>query len=74
MADANRATAVPIDVVTPGGSTATVKVNQRSNHAQWVLLGTFPLSAMNAEVIVRTDGTADGYVVGDAVRGVPVAP
>nr|WP_232293210.1 family 16 glycosylhydrolase [Stigmatella aurantiaca] len=74
VADANRATAVPIDVVTAGGSTVTVKVNQRNNHAQWVLLGTFPLSAVDAEVVVRTDGTADGYVVADAIRVMPVAP
>ena len=73
VSDANRATAVPIDVVTAGGSTATVRVNQQNNLAQWVLLGTFPLSATNAEVIIRTDGT-DGYVVADAIRVVPVTP
>ncbi|WP_224364744.1 golvesin C-terminal-like domain-containing protein [Hyalangium versicolor] len=72
--DANRATAVPIDVVTAGGSVVTVKVNQRTGSGQWNLLGTFPLSTTQAEVIVRTDGTTDGYVVADAVRLVPVTP
>jgi beta-glucanase (GH16 family) len=74
VADTHRATAVPIDVVTAGGSTTTVRVNQREASGQWVLLGTFPLSAVNAEVILRTDGTTDGYVVADAIRMVPVSP
>jgi len=62
------ASAVPVDVV-HNGVTNTVLVNQRTGFGQWRLLGQFPLNAgTNDYVRIRTDGTSDRYVLGDAVR------
>ncbi len=69
-AEINRATNVPVDIVTSNGTTATVLVNQQQNSNTWNLLGTYSLAAANAEVRIRTTGTT-GYVVADGVRVVP---
>ncbi|MET0263863.1 MAG: hypothetical protein ABW223_13245 [Rariglobus sp.] len=70
-AHANRATAVPIDVIKADGSTSTVSVNQTTNGGTWYLLGTYTLSKTNAAVVIRNQGTI-GYVVADAVRFEPL--
>jgi hypothetical protein len=70
-ADANRASAVPVDVAHAGGL-ATHAVDQRSRGGQWVPLGTYPFDAgTGGSVLIRTEGT-DGYVVADAARFVRV--
>lgn len=72
IADPNRATNVPIDVVSTGGLTSTVTVNQQLNGAAWNLLGLYDLATATAEVTVRNAGT-NGYVLADAVQFVPLA-
>src|SRR5690606_23913806 len=63
----NRATAVPVDIVSAIGTT-TVLVNQRERGGQWVSLGAYPFDAgASGSVRIRTDGTSE-YVVADAVR------
>lgn len=69
----NRATAVPVDIVSAAGTT-TVLVNQRINGSMWVALATNTFAAgSTGSVRIRTDGTTDGFVVADAVRFMPVA-
>lgn len=70
-AEVNRATNVPIDIVTSNGSVSTVTVNQQLNSNRWVLLGTYNLAPANAEVKFRTTGT-NGFVVADGLRVIPV--
>lgn len=55
------------------GSSAidVVTVNQRTDGGQWVKLGTYRLSSLTSRVEL-TDA-ANGYVVADAIRFVPVA-
>lgn len=72
IADPNRATNVPVDVVSTGGVTSTVTVNQQLNGSAWNLLGLYDLSAATAEVTIRNAGT-NGYVLADAVQFVPLA-
>lgn len=73
-AASNRASQVPMDVRGADGSLRTFSVDQRSLGGQWNLLGAHTLSASNAEVAVRTDGTSDGFVMADAVRLAPGNP
>jgi len=74
--DTNRATNVPVDVVTAAGTT-TYTVNQQANGGTWVQLNTggpVTLTAGTAcSVLVRTDAT-NGYVIADAVRFTPSTP
>jgi hypothetical protein len=71
-ADSNRATNVPIDVNYANGTT-TFSVNQQTNNGVWVLLGAFSFNAgTNGSVLIRND-QANGYVIADAVRFVPMA-
>lgn len=72
IADPNRATNVPVDIVSSGNLTSTVTVNQQLNGSAWNLLGLYDLSASTAEVTIRNTGT-NGYVLADAVQFVPVA-
>jgi hypothetical protein len=66
----NRATNVPIDVISSSG-TSTVQVNQQIEGGQWVSLGVFPFTAgTTGSVLVRNAGT-NGHVIADAVRFVP---
>lgn len=66
----NRATNVPIDIVSASGTTTT-QVNQQIDGGQWVSLGVFPfLAGTSGSVLVRNAGTT-GYVVADAARFVP---
>jgi len=62
-----RATNVPYDILHEG-TTSTVSANQSVNGGQWVLLGSYELSAFsNNAVTIRTTST-NGYVLADAVR------
>ena len=65
--NANRAASVPIDIVTQGGATTTVTVNQTGNGGYWYPLGTYTLDPATASVTIRNQGTT-GVVVADAVR------
>ncbi len=58
-------------VVTHGGGTSTVVVDQRSGGGTWVLLGTFDLANGLSSVQLRTLD-ANQFVVADAVRFVRV--
>jgi hypothetical protein len=51
---------------------AKVTVNQRSGGGKWFKLGTYKMSSLTGRVQVSDD--ADGYVVADAVKFVPVYP
>jgi RHS repeat-associated protein len=68
---ANRATDATYTVSHAGGSTP-VAVNQQANGGVWNLLGTFTLSPGPAHNVTLTD-QANGYVIADAIRLVPVA-
>ncbi|MEO7932506.1 MAG: sialate O-acetylesterase [Chthoniobacterales bacterium] len=70
-AEINRATNVPVDIVTSSGAVKTVTVNQQTNSNTWNLLGTYTLAPANAEVKFRTAGT-NGYVIADGVRVIPI--
>jgi len=62
-----RASNVPIDIITPGG-TVTKTVDQRTNGGKWISLGTYTFNAgTGGSVLIRTTGT-DGFVIADAVR------
>ncbi|MDF3059247.1 MAG: carbohydrate-binding protein [Rariglobus sp.] len=66
-ADANRASNVPVDVVSTSG-TSTVYVNMQANGGAWVALGTYTFAAgATGSVRVYNTGTT-GYVIADAVR------
>jgi hypothetical protein len=66
-ADPNRASNVPVDVISASG-TKTFSFDQRQNGGQWVYVGSFSfLAGTNGSVLIRTTGTT-GYVIADAVR------
>jgi len=49
---------------------STVTVDQRTGGGEWFKLGTYKMSSLTGRVQVRDD--ADGYVVADAVKFVPI--
>lgn len=65
---ANRASNAPYTVTHSGGDTQ-VAVDQRQDGGAWNLLGTFTL---NAQSKVSLSDAADGFVIADAVRFVPI--
>lgn len=66
-AGTNRASNVPIDIISTSGTT-TVTVNQQLNGSQWVSLGTYAFDAgTGGSVLIRNTAT-NGYVMADAVR------
>ncbi|ONI84827.1 hypothetical protein ALI22I_30545 [Saccharothrix sp. ALI-22-I] len=65
-AHTNRASNAPYVVNHANGST-TVRVDQRNRGGQWVVLGSFWLTAGQTATVTLSDA-ADGYVVADAVR------
>ncbi len=70
--NANRATNVPVDIISASGTT-TVTVNQQLNGG-WVSLGVYPFNAgTQGSVLIRTTNT-NGYVIADALRLVASAP
>jgi len=66
----NRATDATYTVTHAQGATP-VTVNQQTNGGQWNLLGTFTLNPGSTHNVTLTD-QANGYVIADAVRLVPV--
>ena len=68
---ANRATNASYAVDHAGGTTL-VAVNQQANGGVWNLLGTFSLSPGTAHKVTLTD-QANGYVIADALRLVPIS-
>ena len=71
VADTNRASNVPYDIVHAGGTT-TVLRDQRSQSNTWVSLGTFTFNAgTGSSVLLRTTST-NGFVIADAIRWVGV--
>ncbi len=65
-ASANRASNVPVIIVSDGGIDTT-SVNMQEHGSQWVSQGEYTFSAADTgAVTIATDGT-DGYVVADAV-------
>jgi RHS repeat-associated protein len=69
-AGSNRATNATYTVTNAQGSTP-VPVNQQANGGTWNLLGTFSLAPGTTDTITLTD-QANGYVIADAIRLVPV--
>jgi hypothetical protein len=70
-ANPNRATKVPVEIVHAGG-VLKLAVNQRAKGG-WHKLATLKFNAgTEGRLTIRTDG-ADGYVIADAVRWVPVS-
>lgn len=67
---ANRATNASYTVTHANGSTA-VPVDQQANGGAWNLLGTYTLAPGTAHNVTLTD-QANGYVIADALRLVPV--
>jgi RHS repeat-associated protein len=68
---ANRATNATY-TVTHGQGATSVAVNQQANGAAWNLLGSFQLSPGTAHKVELTD-QANGYVIADAIRLVPIS-
>ena len=67
---ANRATNATYTVTHAAGSSA-VSVNQQQGGGAWNLLGTFSLTPGSAHKVALTD-QANGFVIADAIRLVPV--
>jgi lysophospholipase L1-like esterase len=66
-ANPNRASNVPVDVISASG-TITTKVNQQKQNGEWVSLGVHPFSGQAQEgVLIRTNDT-NGYIIADAVQ------
>jgi len=68
---ANRASNATYTVTHAGGATP-VTVNQQSGGGAWNLLGTFSLAPGSTHKVTLSD-QANGYVIADAIRLVPVA-
>lgn len=68
ISGSNRATNVPITIVSASGTT-TVPVNEQINGSQWVSVGTYNFASGTAgSLTVSNSGTAGTYVIADAVR------
>jgi RHS repeat-associated protein len=70
-ASSNRASNATYTVTHAGGSTP-VQVDQKVNGGVWNLLGTFSLSPGIAHNVTLAD-LANGYVIADAIRLVPIS-
>jgi hypothetical protein len=69
----NRATNVPVDIVSSSGTT-TLSLDQTVNGGQWVSLGAYDFVAgTTGSVLVRTTGTT-GFVIADAIGFVGATP
>jgi hypothetical protein len=70
VADPNRSTNTPVDIIYPGGSNR-VFVNQQITVTNWVHVFSTNFNAgTNASVVIHNDGTS-GYVIANAVRWMP---
>ncbi len=72
VSGSNRASNMSYLTTHDGGSTA-VPVNQKQNGGLWNLLGTFDFTQGMPYSVTITD-QANGYVIADAIRLVPVIP
>jgi RHS repeat-associated protein len=70
-ANPNRATNATY-MVTHGQGSTNVPVNQQANGGAWNLLGTFQLSPGSTHKVALSD-QANGYVIADAIRLVPIS-
>lgn len=70
-AHTNRASNVPIDLISSAGVTTRI-VDQRQQNGTWVSLGTCPFSVGTAGSVLIRNTSTDGYVVADAVKFQPV--
>jgi RHS repeat-associated protein len=68
---ANRATNAPY-AVTHAGGTTQVAVNQQANGGTWNSLGTYSFLPGTAHKVTLSD-QANGYVIADAIRLVPIS-
>lgn len=69
----NRATNVPVTVTIRGGTTRTVRINQRStSEGGFFSLGEFKLPAGKATTVTLSNAGTTGYVVADGVQFLPV--
>jgi len=69
-AGANRATNANYIVSHDGGDTPT-SMNQQANGGSWNLLGTYSFTQGN-EYLVRLTDQADGFMIADAIKVVPI--
>jgi hypothetical protein len=65
-AASNRATNVPVSIVSTTGTTP-VTVNEQTNGGQWVSLGTYTFNSGTGGSVTISDTGANGYVIADAV-------
>jgi RHS repeat-associated protein len=70
QANGDRASNAPYTIYHEGGGT-TVPMNQKVNGSTWMSLGTYTLAPGENHRVVLGD-VANGYVIADAVRFVPV--
>jgi len=70
-AHSNRASNAPYTVEHNAGTT-TVRIDQTQNGRQWISLGTYPFVA-DVYYTVRLSNDANGIVISDAIRLVPLA-
>lgn len=68
VADPNRSSDTPFVIIHQNGRD-TVRVNQRQDHAQWNLLGTYTFNSDPEMAVIVSNLTSTGnYVVADAVK------
>lgn len=68
VADPNRSSETPYVIIHENGRD-TVRVNQRQDHAQWNLIGTYTFSSDPGHaVMVSNDASTGSYVVADAIK------
>lgn len=63
----NRATNVPIDITSAGG-TDYVQVNQQVDNGRWIPLGSYFFNAGTGGSVLISNTATNGYVIVDAVR------
>jgi len=68
---ANRATQVPIEIITADGNVPKT-LNQRGMGDKWEPLGVFRFAAGKRDTIIIRNHALDGHVVADAVRFIPL--
>ncbi len=73
--DPNRASNVPVDIISDGGTrTSTLNIDQRANGGVWRYMGYYSFIPNKGDrIVIRTNGT-NGYVIADAVWTIYVRP
>jgi hypothetical protein len=68
VADPNRSSNTPYRISSASGD-STVRVNQKQQNSQWVLLGEFEFTGTESDkVVISNDATNGLFVVADAIR------